>query len=147
MEGERNKMIANKDIPEGFERLIKGEKLGFLPNRTIAVSNSDRVTFSKDLGKLLFPYFGLEVFINRSKKKILFIPSNDKMTACKLTKPTNNKNNGYTSHSIFSKKFYREGIKEGIYPVRYNFGRVEFDYKLNDKKDAKDENKVIEKTK
>lgn len=117
-------------IPEGFERLIKGEKLGGLPFRTISLhAQTKRVTFSKDLGKYLKNFWGIEVFINRSKKIILFIPSNNQVKACRITRPSNS-NNNYTSFSIFSTAFRNENLEDGEYPVRFNFGKIEFDYKL-----------------
>lgn len=130
MEEEIKKQI---EIPEGYERLVKGEKWGLLQKRTISITSTNRITFSRDLGKLLNDFYGVEIFINRKKKKILIIPSNDGVVAQKLTRPSDKSKakwnrNSYSSFCIFSKAFGKENIKSGIWSVRWNLGRIEFDY-------------------
>ena len=123
----------NSNIPEGFERLIKNAKFGRLPERTIQISKvTPRVTFSRDLAKFLEKYWGVELFIDRKKKIILMIPSNNEVDSFKITKPSQSaaKRSPYSCYNIFSKNFLTENIEGGIYKVRYNLGRIEFNYNL-----------------
>lgn len=122
------------NIPEGYERLIKGEKLGNLPKRTVSLHAQKRITFSKDLGKILSKYFGVETFINRDEKKIILIPSNDKVVASKLSRvPGKNEDNNFTGLHISSSAFKKENIKSGLYKIRHNLGIMEF--KFDEKKE------------
>lgn len=123
-------MTKQIEIPEGFERFGRISIAGKLPKRTISLHGDlKRLKFSLDLyNSLLRKYYGVEVFINRRKKIILFAPSNDEITSCRLIKKENNSKNTLKSAYIFSSSFKNEGLKAGVYPVRLNLGKIEFNY-------------------